>query len=729
MSEKRKQPTLESFFEKKTQQKEDVQVLENREKQMNILSTSTENVQKKAESLSINWPSIWNADMSFEKKKKYAWLKCDSGKLGCLTCSAIQNLGPLKKQGVSISKEWSGTEVSAYGKDKASQLTSLRKKIYEHCKSFSHTTAEKILKEADKQKLEVIVDKMNDSEICSTSKVFRTAYYIAKHDRPYSDHFDLLKLQEMNGSTIAHGLRSRLSATEIIDHIGIQMKSKICQQILKIQGNLSIIIDESTTLSKMSSLIIYLKCETDKMKDPHFVFLDLIELQDQTANTITECLLKCLEKNGFDDNYLKHHLISFTSDGASVMLGRKSGVATRLAHKYPNVITWHCLNHRLELSVGDAISEVNGVNHFQIFMDKLYSLYSQSPKNQREIETCATALGVEIKRIGRIFNIRWVTSSFRTVSAVWQNWSSLCHHFENASKDNNRTKTEQSLFNGLYKRISSKQFVQDLALMYDVLFELSILSEALQKRETSIVYADKFIRRTINYLEYLKNPQKGKKLLEAACAVEIMQLSSISLTDNKKFKLIHRNQFLTSIINNMRNRLNTTSENCSGSDGISTSESSDIVKELRILEPTEWPSEINMDFGEKEVESLCQRFNLPLGKILNAFRDYLACGGRHISEDLETLKKYSKIIACSSSECERGFSSMNLIVTERRSRILIYHVANLLFIKLHGPPLELWNPILYVKTWLRSHRSANDEQTKRAGANNEIVCDSIWDFL
>ena len=30
-------------------------------------------------------------------------------------------------------------------------------------------------------------------------------------------------------------------------------------------------------------------------------------------------------------------------DGASVMLGRKSEVGTRLTQKYPNLITWHCL--------------------------------------------------------------------------------------------------------------------------------------------------------------------------------------------------------------------------------------------------------------------------------------------------------------------------------------------------------------------------------------------------
>ena len=78
-----------------------------------------------------------------------------------------------------------------------------------------------------------------------------------------------------------------------------------------------------------------------------------------------------------------------------------------------------------------------------------------------------------------------------------------------------------------------------------------------------------------------------------------MLTNSITLTDNKIAKLIHRNRFLISIFNNMRNRQNTTSSSCSDSDGVLTSDSSDIVKELRFLEQTEWSYHFNLEFGKK----------------------------------------------------------------------------------------------------------------------------------
>ena len=54
-------------------------------------------------------------------------------------------------------------------------------------------------------------------------------------------------------------------------------------------------------------------------------------------------------------SFLKHCSVGFCSDGASVMLGRKAGMFAKLKSMFPNIIGWHCLNHRLELSVGDAV--------------------------------------------------------------------------------------------------------------------------------------------------------------------------------------------------------------------------------------------------------------------------------------------------------------------------------------------------------------------------------------
>ena len=51
------------------------------------------------------------------------------------------------------------------------------------------------------------------------------------------------------GLTWGVSLRSRFSATAIIDHIARGMRSTICKTIVQNKGKVSILLDESTTLT------------------------------------------------------------------------------------------------------------------------------------------------------------------------------------------------------------------------------------------------------------------------------------------------------------------------------------------------------------------------------------------------------------------------------------------------------------------------------------------------
>uniref|UniRef100_T1HEH8 Dimer_Tnp_hAT domain-containing protein n=1 Tax=Rhodnius prolixus TaxID=13249 RepID=T1HEH8_RHOPR len=142
---------------------------------------------------------------------------------------------------------------------------------------------------------------------------------------------------------------------------------------------------------------------------------------------------------------------------------------------------------------------------------------------------------------------------------------------------------------------------------------------------------------------------------------------------------------------------------------------SNLINEFRVLDPTEWPTDIETDHRENEIESLYTRFNLITSttRCINAFRDYIENGGKEIPEDLQILIHYINTIPCSSPECERGFSNMNIILNEQRNTILIENLANLLFIKMNGPLQQLFNPDDYVKILLRSRHSADDNKIKK----------------
>jgi len=112
-------------------------------------------------------------------------------------------------------------------------------------------------------------------------------------------------------------------------------------------------------------------------------------------------------------------------------------------------------------------------------MNKLYSLYQHSPKNQNELKHVASFLEKQIFKIGRILSVHWVASSKRTINAVVNNLTILYEHFKSASTDVTKDSKERSKYNGLKLMISSVEFVINLNAMADAFDELGDLSEYL----------------------------------------------------------------------------------------------------------------------------------------------------------------------------------------------------------------------------------------------------------
>jgi len=557
-------------------------------------------------------------------------------------------------------------------------LASLRNKIRRHETSKAHKIAQELTEKGRQDLLGNLVSSMSETVFAETDAVFRTAYYLAKMNRPFTDHNNLIELQEKNGVNMGASLHSRYSSTKIVEHIAKEMQKKIVHSIVSSSSKLSVLIDEATSLSHKSAMIVNLKASVDGAT-PEFVFLELVELESQRAGDIEKALLDCLDTAGFSEEWLQKNWVSFVSDGASVMLGKNSGVATRLTarypNRYPNLFTWHCMNHRLELAVSDAVDEVQAVNHFKVFMEKVHNLYSQSNKNSRELLEAAEEVGSQVLKIGRVLSTRWVASSFRSVKAVWRSYEALNRHFENAAGDQTRNGKERQTYRGLARRMQSKEFLCDLGLMYDALSELANLSQQLQAHSITLLRADQLLTRTIRVLASFKDTP-GEKSEEALTAQGLGHFGSVPLESNAKLTSINAKQFLQSLINNMEKRLSFEGE---------------MLHDLSVLDTGNWPSTPGIRHGEAQVKRLCRRFNLCEEQAVNGMRDFL----EHPDSEPESLKpliRCMQTIPCSTAECERGFSLMNNVCTERRSTLLLSNVTNLMMISINGPPLRLFEP-------------------------------------
>ena len=161
---------------------------------------------------------------------------------------------------------------------------------------------------------------------------------------------------------------------------------------------------KTTDISNTQNLIVYIRMVVaDKI---HVYFLGVIPLVIATAAAIFEKLMVFLTETGISEEILLRQLIGFCSDGASCMTGQFQGVAKLFRDKIPHIKSFHCMAHRLELAVKNAVDSVNFISHFRDFIDAVYKMYSLSPKNERELEAIASKLCVELLKIRKVFDIR-----------------------------------------------------------------------------------------------------------------------------------------------------------------------------------------------------------------------------------------------------------------------------------------------------------------------------------
>ncbi|KAL4131924.1 hypothetical protein QTP88_009156 [Uroleucon formosanum] len=302
-------------------------------------------------------------------------------------------------------EQWVGFEIVAAGCNRTNQLASLRNKIKQHSESKAHVLAENILKKSSDKVLDKMFERISEVEIDSNTRLFRTVYCLAKNHRPFKQFEELVQLQQINGLDMGSSLHSRITATRMVNVIAKEMRKRFILRLIQSNSKFTIMIDESTTLSTKCTLILYISSYFD-VKSPVVAFLDLIELDRQDAETIEKSIWLSLECNGISTSFALNNWIAFASDGASVMTGKKAGVATKLREKIPNLFTWHCLCHRLELSVYDVIKDCTGVSRFQSLMDKLYAYYHQSPKNSMGLDkSCVEEMADEVDIVLKIKRI------------------------------------------------------------------------------------------------------------------------------------------------------------------------------------------------------------------------------------------------------------------------------------------------------------------------------------
>lgn len=119
--------------------------------------------------------------------------------------------------------------------------------------------------------------------------------------------------------------------------------------------------------------------------------------------------------------------------------------------------------HHLELAVNSAVKNITSVSHFRMLCDEFHNIYAHSTKRLVQLESAAKELSLKIFKIGRVFDVRWLMSSFSAVNVIWRDLAPLQSHMICLSQDSATSAKDRAKFLGLHKKLQTWKVVAELS--------------------------------------------------------------------------------------------------------------------------------------------------------------------------------------------------------------------------------------------------------------------------
>ncbi|CAC5403308.1 unnamed protein product [Mytilus coruscus] len=216
------------------------------------------------------------------------------------------------------------------------------------------------------------------------------------------------------------------------------------------------------------------------------MFLDNINVLKNSSSADAETLYKCIKEVLTRNNLDLKKCTSLVTDGASVMVGKKSGVATRLKTDNPSLLSIHCICHRLALSCTDSNTSIKYMNDLERILRQLWTFFENSPKR------CAILTKVQLelhavhgndlprntrksltKKVKKACSTRWLSFD-QSVKSVYDEFVAITQTLRNL-------KEKDPTADGLLSKMNTVKFLGVIIILHHVLPKLASLSKAFQQ--------------------------------------------------------------------------------------------------------------------------------------------------------------------------------------------------------------------------------------------------------
>jgi len=489
----------------------------------------------------------------------------------------------------------------------------------------------------------------------------------------------------------------------------------------------SILIDGATDSSVTENELIYLRFVENGKPVNHYFSIEDVE------HATAEGILQKIEES-FDRNRLpnwKDKLIGFGSDGASVNLGCRGGIAALIKRDVPHLVITHCIAHRLELAANSAIKHHKHMTEIQDLLQYLYKHYQYSPKALRELKQIGEVLEEKVLKPTKLAGTRWLPHIHRALNVLVKGFKVLLAHFEHIRESRSGTAEVQARATWISKKLKDYKFLYTVFFVLDILEVLSVLSLKFQQDDLTLsAMFDAISTANLSLIEL--RTVNGRELSDFLGKVDAqkktykdIQLVNVNMDEDFTRE---KHVIVDMIVAALDNRFE-------------PMENDPVLKAASsILTFSDWPQNRNdlATFGNEDMALLLEHFHTVLDRngcdvdaIMGQngeWTDFKGYIGRHkatvavenffIYPDLKIRFKYMVLVLelllsfpLSSAVCERGFSAMKRVKNDWRSSLKPEMLNMLMFITVEGPPLQQFDTNAVFNHWWSSGRQ------KRPGFN------------
>ena len=235
-------------------------------------------------------------------------------------------------------------------------------------------------------------------------KLFDAAYFLFKNEIAHTTNWQAL-LTLLGQTDFSGRIQSFLSTrprnatyqsttaiSDILQSLSValdtQLTSRLQMSVEKL-GMFALMSDEETNIKNeqvLSTCVRYLSCESQSVVEQ---FVAVSSLQNATAETVTAAIGDVCRSRSIDMT----KIVALSFDGASNMSGQRGGVQALLKDRYcPRAVFIHCRSHRLQLALKNAANKNKTVKGILATLGSFYKLFSQSPKNLRQLHAIEESL-------------------------------------------------------------------------------------------------------------------------------------------------------------------------------------------------------------------------------------------------------------------------------------------------------------------------------------------------